>query len=303
MNKEKSVHWSIRLIFICWTTNLFGLTESAAVQALAALKKDDYNTVLRVANDAIRENPNDATAYCLRGEAYVHQRHFDKAAQELNKAIKLDPRMVAAHGIRGTAYVHLGEYEKAFSDYDTAVKLDPKDAQSYLGRGNVRSYKGDYSAAIRDYDEAIKLDPKGASAFINRAISHYALDQYQEASNDYGRALQINENSDNAHGSFAWLLATCPDARYRNGQRAVEHARKACELSKWKISGYWDTLAAAYAEVGDFDAAIRWEKKFTEDRGLTRARLNQAKARLDLYDAKKLYRKPRGKNPDLMPWN
>ena len=48
---------------------------------------------------------------------------------------------------------------------------------------------------------------------------------------------------------LAWLLATAPDARFRDGPRAVEHATRACELSGWRDAAALDTLAAAYAET------------------------------------------------------
>jgi tetratricopeptide (TPR) repeat protein len=47
----------------------------------------------------------------------------------------------------------------------------------------------------------------------------------------------------------------------RSGQLAIIDAKRACELSKWKSSGYTDTLAAAYAEAGNFDSAIRYQEQ------------------------------------------
>ena len=68
-------------------------------------------------------------------------------------------------------------------------------------------------------------------------------------------------------------MATCPEAKYRDGGKAVESATRACELTKWKSSEFLNTLAAAYAESGDFDAAVTWQTRaigFLRDERQTR---------------------------------
>jgi hypothetical protein len=63
---------------------------------------------------------------------------------------------------------------------------------------------------------------------------------------------------------MAWLLATCPDETYRDPNRAVELATKACELGRWKNAGHIDTLATACAESGDMESAVKWQTRAVE---------------------------------------
>jgi tetratricopeptide (TPR) repeat protein len=66
----------------------------------------------------------------------------------------------------------------------------------------------------------------------------------------------IAPNSPRMLDELAWLLATYPDSRSRDGAEAVRLAERACDLTDRKIPALLDTLAAAYAEAGDFARAI-----------------------------------------------
>jgi tetratricopeptide (TPR) repeat protein len=102
-------------------------------------------------------------------------------------------------------------------------------------------------------------------------------------------------------------LATCSEDNFRNGQKAVEYATKACELTQWEDADYLDTLAAADAEAGNFDDAVKWENKFLE-LTLSKNDADQARQRLSLYEQKKPYHEeksgqvsvPQGKNPQVV---
>jgi hypothetical protein len=75
-----------------------------------------------------------------------------------------------------------------------------------------------------------------------------------------------------AHERRAWILATCPDSRLRDGKLAVAEATRAAELTNAQEEGaviigeeLFATLAAAYAEAGDFASAVRWEQRQLEE--------------------------------------
>jgi tetratricopeptide (TPR) repeat protein len=104
--------------------------------------------------------------------------------------------------------------------------------------------------------------------------------KYDELEEVLKESLQFDPSPADAYNSLAWLRASCPDEKHRNGAEAVDYATKACEASDYKNAVWIATLAAAYAEQGNFDEAIRWQTKAMELRPTQRAeeRLQQYKS-------------------------
>jgi tetratricopeptide (TPR) repeat protein len=172
--------------------------------------------------DSIRANPGDPYGYMMRAVIWREKKELDIALGDYSEAIRLDPTNAYVYNSRGATWYDKKEYDKAIADYGEAIRLDPKLAFAYNNRGNAWRDKKEYDRAIADYNEAIRLDPGFAWTYNSRA----------------------------------WLWATCPDAKYRDGKRAIESATEACKLSEWKGAYDIGTLAAASAEAGDFDAAV-----------------------------------------------
>ena len=80
---------------------------------------------------------------------------------------------------------------------------------------------------------------------------------YSEAVQHYKEALQIDPASAVSHNNLAWLYATCEDPKWRDPRAALEHARKAVELTQWKEAGFIDTLAEANYASGSYQEAVR----------------------------------------------
>ncbi len=86
------------------------------------------------------------------------------------------------------------------------------------------------------------------------------------------------------------MLATCPENKYRDGKKAVDLARKACELRGWKDANDIENLAVAHAESGDFSEAIKYEQKALEDAEYKKNNGEQGARLLALFKQKTPYR-------------
>jgi tetratricopeptide (TPR) repeat protein len=170
----------------------------------------------------------------------------------------------AAYAARASDWLRKGNYEKALRDYDSSLQLKPADAAILNSRGFTWHMK-----SIEDKDRA---------ACEDRALS------------DYAEAIRINPKYASAINNRAWLWATSKVDRCRNGKQAVEEATRACELTGWKNAGYIDTLSVAYAEVGDYEQAIRWQKKALEDSAYQKEEGENARVKLALFAKKQPFR-------------
>lgn len=140
-----------------------------------------------------------------------------------------------------------------------------------------------YPREPQDPDPPFPFAELDAHGWLSRRDYRRALDAFDEE-------IRRLPGLWDAHYHRAWILATCPDPRIRDGRAAVQAATRACELTKWRRAQTLDTLAAAYAESGDFNAAIEWEGKTLAQATISPVLRLDAQNRMGLYKAGKPYR-------------
>ncbi len=103
-------------------------------------------------------------------------------------------------------------------------------------------------------------------------------------------ALEERPDEMNFLDTRAWMLATTPEDSLRNGDQAVKDAIRACEVCEYRLPYCLDTLAAAYAEQGDFGKAVEYSEKACSMVGDLNSATQHMKQRLELFRQKKPYR-------------
>jgi tetratricopeptide (TPR) repeat protein len=253
----------------------------------------ELDLALRDYSKAIQLDSKNAAYWSNRGIVYRIKQEFTKAIADFDEAIRLSPKNYVVYTNRGNVYGSKQDYTKAIADFDEAIRLNPTYARAYSNRGNAHVGKQDYDKAIPDFDEAIRLAPNEAGYWHNRGVAYQGKQDNTKALTDFDQAIQLDPKLGSAFIAKAWILATCPDAKYRNGEQAVVCAKRACELSDWKMPFWLAVLAATYAEVGDFDQAIKWQKKALEFPAFERKFGRSGRDQLKLYEQHKPYREVR----------
>jgi tetratricopeptide (TPR) repeat protein len=257
-------------------------------------RKGDYPKALADYNQAAALDPKDPDVFLARGTffAFVDDPKFRdpaKAEADFTRVIELDPKNVFAYSNRGLLYMDQ-EPDKAIANFTKALAIDPKAGHLYINRGSAHLNKKDYAKAIADFTRAIDLNPKDFSAYLARAAAYRSQKEYAKARDDLEKAIEADPKFFGTYIDLAWLLATAPDPKVRDGTRAVALAQKAVELTKETEPRALEALAAALAETGQFAEAVTAQKKALATPGIPKEELERAQMRLKLYEAKKPYR-------------
>jgi len=209
-------------------------------------------------NQAIQQNSKDWQALFQRGYAYLRYGKYAESAADFSRVIELKPKALKAYAFRGEDYAHLGKFDDAGADLDLAQQI-----------------------AVPNLHLAI---------FLISARAYLAMGETEKAIAAIDQAKLIPSTDIPANNNLAWFLATSSVAEMRDGKKAVELATKACTAWNWKLPGQMDTLAAAYAEAGDFDNAVKFESQCLQSPNLNPAIADGCKARLALYQAHQPFR-------------
>jgi tetratricopeptide (TPR) repeat protein len=259
---------------------------------------DDFNTCIRL-------NPNFSAGF--RSRALIHERMYnlDDALADYEKANEFGADGIVLLGL-GRVWAMKGNHEKATEYFTKTIEINPKSPPGYGGRGRAYLELGQLDKARADYNAAIRLAPNLAYGFQQRAGFHAEIGDARAANYDSAEALRTDPDDESAMNTRAWFLATCPDAEYRNPKRAVALARKACELSRWKVPSYIDTLSAALAANNEFDEAISTAEKALTMANRMKDNGKETKDKIELYKKKQPYLdqpkfKPKETNPAKAP--
>jgi tetratricopeptide (TPR) repeat protein len=205
--------------------------------------------------------------------------------------LTITPRSAILHADLGVALSSAGRTGEAIDHYRQAVQIEPQYALAHFNLGAELAKSADTTdEAIEQYQEALKIDPNLLSAHLNLVGSLLAKGRLEEAATHAEKAVQlhgehvfaqynlgkvlliggkaaeglrhlhealrINPGFTLAVRDLAWALATHPDTSVRDANEAVQLAERVMALTQGRDVRVLDTLAAAYAEKGQYRKAV-----------------------------------------------
>jgi tetratricopeptide (TPR) repeat protein len=294
------------------------------LKSVVLARMNRFDEALSVLDQERKFAPNSIAPLLRKRQIHLSQKKLDDALDDMNKALALDPGNTDLFLLRSSIYLEKGDKQSALADAEKVVQLAPKNPGAIQAYAAILAEIGKLDEALVQAEKARKLDPDNPATalqagliFVRQKRSSKAIDIYSEflkdhpdsptilyargdaclnvgkqaeAVADYEKAYKDKDLSKDSGllNNFAWALATSSDEKLRDGRRAVKMALMACETTEYRQAHILSTLAAAYAETGDFDNAIKWSTKSGEIGSKEHA--EDFKKELETYKAHKPYR-------------
>ena len=241
------------------------------------------------------ENPDDAGISLSLAAVLGPVGQVDAARAELERALTIarDPALEAeAHFQIGLLDQRQGATESAIGHFLTTGELSPKLSGANTAAGTLQAQLGRFDEAAKSFDRVVEAEPANETARFSRAMALVLAGNYQLAIEELDEDLEILPQSLPLKHLLARLLATVPDETAREGDRAVELAEEVFDLAA--TADHAETVAMAWAEAGDFDAAVRWQEKALVLLGSesTTGQADAARRRLEQYGNGQASREP-----------
>jgi tetratricopeptide (TPR) repeat protein len=225
---------------------------------IALQGQNRMDEAIRQHREAIRLDPQSTKAYTNLGNAYFTLVRNDEAIASYREAIRVSPDDALAHNNLSATLLRVGKLDDALNEQREAVRFDPQSAPLRIALARQLRDVGRRAEAVDVYRTAVRLAPHDAHAHVELAELLCRDSRATEAAEEFELAMRAAPNDPDVMQRVGWFLATAPDRKLRDGRRALDLARRSVASLSPSAEGY-ATIAAASAEIGNFEDAVHWQ--------------------------------------------
>lgn len=231
------------------------------IRARVHLMQEKKDEALADLDKAVELDPSEIQGLLMRAEVHMDSEAFDKARMDVERALIVRPGLI--RGILLRSLISAGErkFGAAATDLELLVQNDPENIPWKLQLAMMYYADERPSKALGLFEEVLAKDSANYFALRGKADVHLITGDHAGAVAGYSKCLETNAEDDHVLNNLAWVLATSPKDEVRDGKRSVELGLKACEATEYKEAHILSTLAAGYAEIGEWDKAIEFAQK------------------------------------------
>ncbi|MDO4551034.1 MAG: selenium-binding protein SBP56-related protein [Planctomycetia bacterium] len=267
--------------------------EFLQMEMRVLLQLNRNEELLNTLNKLLDINALESGLYILRGTTYYSLEQYENALKDFEKAAVLSPGNPETLRLKWDTMIQLGQSDSVIHEIKNLLKMDSKnftlnifmvetllkakryeemmdaltDMETQFSWSDLLEAETPVeSSSSPEKKEEGTAAPQGLAAqgtafYATRAGIYLLAGMHEEAAEDYEKALRLDPNNQMALNNLAWLYVTSPEDKIRNPKRALELAKKACELTDYKEPGFLSTLGAVYAEEGNYEEALKWVEK------------------------------------------
>jgi tetratricopeptide (TPR) repeat protein len=213
---------------------------------------------------ALRIKPDYAEAHNNLGIVLAGQGRVSEAITEYRASLRIKPDNVEAHNNLGVALAGQGRVAEAITEFTAALRIKSDNVEARNNLGVALAGQGRVAEAITEYAVALRIKPDYAEAHYNLGNAMASQGRIAEAMAEYRETLRLRPDWPPVLGGLAWILATSSNESVRNGGEAVQLAERLCAVSGCQEADGLDVLAAACAEAGRFNDAVRVAQEAVE---------------------------------------
>lgn len=209
--------------------------------------------------EAVRLAPAYVDAWFNLGLVSRELNKTEQSEQAFRSAVDLQPGYAPAQLRLGGVLVEQQKWDEALAHLQAGLQAIPRDTQGWKDLGVALCSLGRAAEAVPVLERGLQGGPDARTHYY-LGLALHAQGRFTEAVGHYREAVRLDPKTSDYVNDLAWLLATCPTAEVRDGKEAVRLAAQLCQEHESEAR-FWGTLAAARAEAGQFDDAVKMAEK------------------------------------------